>query len=305
MSLWAWRLGLGLLLSSLLPLPPLATGDSTYATVCGKTGKYKINSTYQDNVQYVTNYLVNYPTFTAGTGFASTSYGAAPDVVYGLGLCRGDTPDNVTCYECLSTASEMAPLLCPHDKDATLFYDGCIMRISNQDFLGTMDNEPVVVLNETMTKPAALVSSFDALVGRLMNKTAEHAAASSIPTKKMATGEAVFDTDAGDDQPTKVYSLVQCTPDLTPAGCSRCLEHVLGILALRTPGSLGERVAGVRCNLRFQVYPFYVGEAMVVLEGSGSAAPSPAPMSSRPLPPPSPRAVTPPASPPNNNKKGT
>ncbi|OEL29472.1 Receptor-like serine/threonine-protein kinase SD1-7 [Dichanthelium oligosanthes] len=274
----AWRLAIALLLLS-SSLPPLATGDITYANVCGKT-KYKPNSTYQYNVQQATAYLTNYPTFSIGTGFATVAYGSAPDVVHGLGLCRGDTPDNLTCYECLASAAVVASTLCPYDRDATLFYDGCIMRFSDQDFLLGMGNEPVVVLNATDTvKPTDVATSFDALVDHLMDKTAGHAAASDIPTKKMATGEAVF--DEGDRQ-MKIYSLVQCTPDLTASGCSGCLKQVMDIMALRQLGALGERVAGVRCNVRFEVYPFYIGEAMVRI--LGLEAPSPAPLPSSPPP---------------------
>ena len=92
---------------------------------------------------------------------------------------------------------------------------------------------------------------------------------------------------------------MQCTPDLTPAECSQCLQSVLDILALRMRGSLGERVAGVRCNVRYEVYPFYVGQAMVGLDGSEASSPAPLPSSS---PPPPPRAVLPPAASPPNKK---
>jgi hypothetical protein len=177
----------------------------------------------------------------------------------------------------------VAPALCPYDKDAALFYDGCIMRFSDHDFLFFKDNEPVVELNTTETvKPVAAASSFDTLVDLLINKTAEHAAASGVPPtgKKIATGESVF--DAGGHQ-TTVYTLVQCTPDLTAAECSGCLDQVMYMLTDRVPGALGERVAGVRCNGRFGVYPFYIGNAMVRVEGPEASAPAPLPL--RPLPP--------------------
>lgn len=276
-----------LLLSFQFQPPWFASGNS-YATVCGKTGKYRANSTYQTNVQTTTSYLTNYPTFTVGTGFATVvPNGDSLDAVYGLALCRGDTPDNVSCYECLSTASDEAQILCPYYKDAALFYDGCVMRFSDQDFLSTTDNAPEVVLNSTETvKPAVVARRFDALVARLLNETAEHAAESQVPNKKMATGEAMF--DAG-EQTMKVYSLAQCTPDLTAAQCRRCLGRVMARAAQKIPGALGKRVAGVRCNVRFEVYPFYIGESMVRIKGLG--APSPAPL--LPPPPPPPEVVTP------------
>ncbi|XP_044969813.1 putative cysteine-rich receptor-like protein kinase 9 [Hordeum vulgare subsp. vulgare] len=278
--------------------PPMAIGN-TYATVCGKTGKYEANSTYQHNVEAVTTYIANAATFSGGNGFATITEGAGPDKVYGLGICRGDTPDNVTCYECLSSASAEAATLCPDDKDATLFYDGCTVRFSDQDFLSFSRwpwyNEPEVVLNNTNTvNPAAVASSFHVLVDTLMNKTAEHAAAaaaSDASQKKVATGEALFD---GSDPQTKIYSLAQCTPDLTSGGCKKCLRLVMDKMAFRVPGALGQRVAGVRCNVRFEVYPFYIGEAMVRIEGT--PAPSPAPLKSRPAAPPEPpNPATPPS----------
>ncbi|GJN32441.1 hypothetical protein PR202_gb20952 [Eleusine coracana subsp. coracana] len=324
----SWRLAVILSLFSFLP--SLTSGDSTYATFCSKTGKYKANSTYESNVQFVTSYLANYASFTSGTGFATMTYGDVPDEVYGLGLCRSDTPDNVTCYECLSTASVVAPTLCPYDKDAAFFYDGCIMRFSDQNFLdfsfdevvesrlagGALTtrlepisqvlfdfsgNDPLVTLNNTNTvKPFTVAKSFDGLVNLLINKTAEQAAASDGVRigKKVATGEAMFDA-AGDHQ-TTVYSLVQCTPDLTRLECSGCLKQVKDVLALRVRGALGGRVAGVRCNARFEVYPFYVGEATVRIEGL--EAPSPAPLPST-LPP---KAIVPAISMPSssNNKRG-
>ncbi|XBI90954.1 hypothetical protein VPH35_028438 [Triticum aestivum] len=275
-----WCFTVLLVISSLRP--PMATAN-TYATVCGKTGKYAANSTYQQNVQSVTTYLVNEAAFSGENGFAKTWEGAAPDRVYGLGICRGDTPDNVTCYECLTSAAVEVSTLCPDDKDATLFYDGCIVRFSHQDFLSSGHNEPEVVVNGTnKVNPAAVANSFDVLVDTLMNKTAEHAAAASDAShRKVATGEALFD---GGDSQTKIYSMAQCTPDLTSGGCINCLRLEMDKMALRVPGVLGQRVAGLRCNIRFEVYPFYIGEAMVRIEGT--PAPSPAPSKSRlPAPP--------------------
>uniref|UniRef100_A0ACD5V131 Uncharacterized protein n=1 Tax=Avena sativa TaxID=4498 RepID=A0ACD5V131_AVESA len=269
--------------------PSLVTGNP-YATSCDNTGKDKAStsSTYQNNVQSATTYLANEATFSGGNGFATTANGAAPDVVYALGICRGDSPDNVSCYECLSSASVEASTLCPDGKDAALFYDGCTVRFSDQDFLSSWDNAPVVVLNNSNTvKPAAVAGSFDTLVDTLMDKIAEHAAAREAPDKKIATGEALFDPQM------KIYSLAQCTPDLPSSGCTKCLRGVMDKMAVRLPGALGQRVAGVRCNLRFEVYPFYIGDAMVRIEGA--SAPSPAPVKSSPPPPQPLTPVSPPS----------
>ncbi|KAL6839143.1 hypothetical protein ACP4OV_031034 [Aristida adscensionis] len=163
------------------------------------------------------------------------------------------------------------------------------MRFSDHDFLSSKDNAPVFALNSTGKSNASLAASgFDGLVDRLMAKTAERAASNQPQTAAATT----------------VYTLAQCTPDLSAAECTGCLGQLMDILSYRVRGQEGERVAGVRCNLRFEVYPFYIGDAMVRLEGSEASSPAPLPSS-----PPSPSlpkntvpAVTP-ASP--STKEGT
>jgi hypothetical protein len=56
---------------------------------------------------------------------------------------------------------------------------------------------------------------FDAAVSILVNKTAEYAATSST---RFATGL---------QHNPMIFALVQCTPDLAPSNCRRCLAYVL------------------------------------------------------------------------------
>ena len=51
-----------------------------------------------------------------------------------------------------------------------------------------------------------------------------------------------------------LYSLVQCTPDLSAQDCSDCLVGAMGDIPKCCDGKQCGRVVGPSCNLRFEVY---------------------------------------------------
>ncbi|CAL5408439.1 unnamed protein product [Camellia sinensis] len=67
----------------------------------------------------------------------------------------------------------------------------------------------------------------------------------------------------------KLYSLVQCTPDLSPTDCRTCLNVTVSELLRLLKESEGGSVFSPSCNIRFESYPF-------TLDPSGTAQP-PAP----------------------------
>lgn len=95
--------------------------------------------------------------------------------------------------------------------------------------------------------------SFMRLLYTTLNETADEAVNSSNgdSVRLYATGQAEisgFQT---------LYTLTQCTPDLTPRDCRRCLSGVIGDLQWCCPGSQGGRVLYPSCNFRYELYPFY------------------------------------------------
>ncbi|XP_060190868.1 cysteine-rich receptor-like protein kinase 10 [Lycium barbarum] len=67
--------------------------------------------------------------------------------------------------------------------------------------------------------------------------------------KKFATKEANFLSLE------RVYSLGQCTPDLSESSCDNCLRVAIGNLPI--DGKKGGRVIFSSCNVRYEMYPFY------------------------------------------------
>ena len=99
-----------------------------------------------------------------------------------------------------------------------------------------------------------------------MNDVATRAANGELG-KKFATKEANFTALE------VLYSLAQCTPDLSNAGCNTCLRDAISILPGCCSGKRGGRVLFPSCNVRYETFPFYK---------ITHAAPQPSPV----LPPP-------------------
>ncbi|KAI4305254.1 hypothetical protein L6164_028629 [Bauhinia variegata] len=54
-----------------------------------------------------------------------------------------------------------------------------------------------------------------------------------------------------------LYTLAQCTPDLSSKDCDMCLRDVMGDIPRCCLGKQGVRVLYPSCNLRYELYPFY------------------------------------------------
>ncbi|EAZ04185.1 hypothetical protein OsI_26327 [Oryza sativa Indica Group] len=262
------------LLTSLLP-PPVA--GQPLGNFCGDSGNYTANSTYQGNIRSLSATLPKNAS-SSRTLFATATLGAVPDIVYALALCRGDTANASACAGCVAAAFQDAQQLCPYDKDATVFYDACALRFSNQNFLASTngDNKFLILMNTKNVSAPAKV--FDAAVGVLINATADYAAANS--SRRFGTGEEGFNG-------SKIYGLAQCTPDMATATCRSCLGGIVGMMPKYFSGKQGGRILGLRCHYRYEIYPFFNGVSLLQLPAASLGAP--------PAPSPAPVNVTPPA----------
>ncbi|CAL5037873.1 unnamed protein product [Urochloa decumbens] len=204
--------------------------------------------------------------------FATAVAGAAPDKVWALALCRGDA--NATyCLSCLGQASRDLPNSCAYNEDAAIYYDKCMLHYSPAGFPDGGSGTTYESLSYEDVEPEE-TPRFNRVRAVLMNATADYAVRNS--TRRYAAGEA--DTDLPDYP--KLYSWAQCTPDLAPARCRRCLAGAIALLPqLYTNSSVG-MVLGVRCSVRYQTDPFMDGPVMVRLGAAhppNPAAPAPAP----------------------------
>ncbi|KAK7852798.1 cysteine-rich receptor-like protein kinase 29, partial [Quercus suber] len=173
-------------------------------------------------------------------GFYNFSYGKSPDKVYSLGLCRGDVKPDL-CRSCLNKATDL-PLRCPNQKEAIGWYYYCMLRYSFRDIFGILEISPPSYL----CKGNDLSANYDQFCQDLRNllDSQRGRAAAGGSLRKFAAGNAT----APDNQ--TLYSLVQCTPDLSDQDCSDCLFGAMEDVRNYCSGIQRGSVFKPSCNLR-------------------------------------------------------
>ncbi|KAL6654946.1 hypothetical protein ACP70R_008411 [Stipagrostis hirtigluma subsp. patula] len=245
------------------PFVPAAIAGRPLTKLCGDgTNNYTANSTYHANVEFLSTTLIQN---ASSSLFAKGYAGAAPDTVYGLFLCRGDV-GAADCSACGATVIQDAQQRCGLHRDVTVFYDHCLMRFSNQDFIGHMNPlelDGVKPWGTTQDMPVLpgwdpvnsneSVRVITDIVGVLLAETARQAAYNS--TLKYATGRMFVNSTF-----PPLYSVAQCTPDLAAGDCWECLKNITKMETEVFAGRQGGRVLAVRCQLRYSTEKFYEGE---------------------------------------------
>lgn len=232
----------------------------TYTThYCSNSTFFTANDTYQSNLNLVLSSLSSNATQTS-SGFYNASAGEdPPDVAYGLFLCRGDV-NTTLCHDCVAAATTEILRRCPLDKVALIWYDECFLRYSNQSIFATVNVVPGISLINTQNILEAESDRFNQLLANAMNSLATRAA-NSQSGKKFATEEDEFTSSQ------TLYSLVQCTPDLTVSDCNTCLRSAIGGLPSCCNGKQGARLLLPSCNLRYELYPFFNGSNRSIIPG--------------------------------------
>ncbi|KAK8618321.1 hypothetical protein V6N13_132316 [Hibiscus sabdariffa] len=216
---------------------------------CRNTTTFPVNSrTYRANRDSVLSLLSSNGNHE--TGFYNTTAGRIPNMVYGLFLCRGDVSSGI-CQACVIIAASNISQLCPVEISAVIWYDECLLRYSNQNIFSALAEEPSFSMYgiRDVSQEVRFNQLATALV--VMNVTATRAANAPSGSEKIATEEAQFSSS-----PT-VYTLVQCTPDLSSSDCNRCLQGAIANLSDCCNGRQGGRVLKPSCTVRYDVDPFY------------------------------------------------
>ncbi|KAJ8561118.1 hypothetical protein K7X08_027308 [Anisodus acutangulus] len=195
--------------------------------MCSKSGNFTANSYYAQNLK---NLLGDLYLKTPLTGFSTSSIGQNYDQTNGLSLCRGDVSSD-NCKSCVLDASEELGKRCPYDKEAIIWYDNCLLKYSDKDFLGKIDNTYKFYMwnLRVVSKP----EYFNAKTKELLGNLAENA----YKKKNLyATGEMEIEENK------KLNGLVQCTRDISNEDCKKCLDGIITELPSCCDGKEGGRV---------------------------------------------------------------
>ncbi|XP_006352035.1 cysteine-rich repeat secretory protein 38-like [Solanum tuberosum] len=228
-------------LSSIAILVQTVISTNPLFHFCSNSENFTANSYYAQNLK---NLLGDLYLKTPPTGFSTCSIGQNHDQTNGLSLCRGDISSN-NCKSCVLDASEELGKRCPYDKEAIIWYDNCLLKYSDKDFLGKIDNmNKFYMWNVRVVKnPKYFNAKTKELLGNL--------AANAYKTSNLyATGEMEIEENK------KLYGLVQCTRDLSNDDCKKCLDGIITEIPSCCDGKEGGRVVGGSCNFRYEIYPF-------------------------------------------------
>ncbi|TVU17829.1 hypothetical protein EJB05_33889, partial [Eragrostis curvula] len=243
-----------LLVLGFMPFAPATIAGAPLGEICSNRNNYTANSTYHANIELLSAKLIKNASSTPSP-FAKGSVGAVPDTVYGLFLCQGDVGVG-DCSQCAATAFRHAQKMCGFNKDATVFYDQCLIRFSDQDFLDHMNplgtdgvriwwGEQEEINQFPRWDPRnsnVSVTFITDIIKALLQETARQAAYNS--TWRFATGR----MDVYGSFPP-IFSRTQCTPDLTPDDCWECLKNISKMTTDTFDGSKEISVFSLRCNL--------------------------------------------------------
>ncbi|XP_038888353.1 cysteine-rich repeat secretory protein 38-like [Benincasa hispida] len=238
--------------SLFLLFPSLAFGediitDSAFLNhICTSFDNYTANSTYASNLNQAFYQLTsNAPP----SGFAQVSFGKGLQTqVNGLALCRGDV-SVADCRNCVATGSQEIQVRCPLSKGAIIWYDFCVLKYSNTEFFGKIDNRNKFALINVQSVDNNVTVFNEQVKGLLMDLAQKVELATNNP-KFYVIGERKIEPFK-----KKLYGLVQCTRDLSGAACKKCLNDAIGELSSCCDARIGGRVVGASCNFRYELYP--------------------------------------------------
>lgn len=239
--------------------------------ICG-TSNYTANSTYQLNVDTLSYYLLTIESDPSDV-FAKGSTGVAPTTVYAVALCRGDLNASY-CGTCVDAAFMDARKLCGLSKDATVFYDKCTIRISDDMDILNMGSSSrfntsfvvngVLILMNISSEPMlpgwnAKNQQATGNITKIFKTMLSDTVAQALSTTKHYAAIRV-ETNDGTTTVPQLYCLAQCAPDLVEAICYNCIQNFSDLATANFAGRQGGRVLGLQCNLRYDTNKFFAGE---------------------------------------------
>ncbi|KAI3680578.1 hypothetical protein L6452_35351 [Arctium lappa] len=195
-------------------------------------------------------------------GFYHSSAGNSTGTpVNAVALCRGDIgPEE--CEDCVKSSIPSLRRNCPNQKQAAAWYSNCMVRYSDHEILGVIDDWTFDELWNTAI--VSDVGEFNKALNDLTTRLQPEAAGGDS-FRKMAVGNITFGPD-----PWTIYGMMQCTPDLSRDQCRKCLDDTITEIHGCCSGSVAARVFYPNCFFRYSNEHFYHDPPLI----SGPSPPS-------------------------------
>ncbi|TMW91593.1 hypothetical protein EJD97_014135 [Solanum chilense] len=224
----------------------VAQPDFTFQSPCeGNVTEYPLNGTYHTNLNTLLSSLSRN---IDSDGFYNATVGQDQNRVSAIAQCRADV-ELQTCRSCINNATRLILEKCPSKRSAFGIYNMCLIRYSNESFIGTMSTDPrfTYYYNMDFSDPKLFFNQYLAPV------------LTSLRTRASAGGKHKFAAnvfDAPDFQ--EIHALVQCTSDLSAQGCYDCLSAVYSSLPdCECYAKRGNYHLRPSCIVRYEPYSFF------------------------------------------------
>ncbi|KAI3967104.1 hypothetical protein MKW92_024848 [Papaver armeniacum] len=185
------------------------------------------NAQVSSNIDQILPVLVSQ---TSNQVYTFLSSGSGDDRVYGQAQCRGDVLNTKECS----------------NSDARIIYEYCFLRYDTHEFIGELDNSNGLIYYNVQN-----VTGDYAIFEKTLGKLTDKITAEALDRKNL------FGFGKGQTKLSKsetLYSLVQCTRDLSKFACSQSLS---GNYAGFCKDKKGCRAIYSSCFVRYELYPIF------------------------------------------------
>ncbi|KAG5413724.1 hypothetical protein IGI04_001291 [Brassica rapa subsp. trilocularis] len=221
--------------------------STAYANTClNRSGFFAPDGTYDLNRRVMLSSLAS--NVTANDGFYTTSTGQDPNRIYGLGMCVPGIEAG-SCFDCIMAASNGLVQNCTTQTEAIdwRMYRNtlCLVRYSNRSFYGSLDME--IIRHDYNTRDyQSNGTDFDMTWEALMVGVIE-----DVSSTNYAAGRGTLESSN-----TNIYGFMQCSRDISPQNCTRCLQQNVIDYRSCCRGRQGGTVSRPSCFLRWEIFAF-------------------------------------------------
>ncbi|KAK8918469.1 Cysteine-rich receptor-like protein kinase 26 [Platanthera zijinensis] len=227
-----------------LPISTLGTDSELIYHQCEKN--FTQNYNLQSNID---NLLVDMAFQSSLHRSAVSTFGRGGyDAVYGVARCDGDM-SHEACSACIIGVEHDILATCPGSGAVHAWREKCYLHYDVTDFVGKWDhNTTTVWISSSKTEdPKAVEQGVAELMGEVTAEVARE-------TLKFKWGQITL--EGYNDSIVTIYGMAQCTLDLGESECHYCLKSLRLEMAEYCGGSVGCRLIGIGCVLRYEIYKF-------------------------------------------------
>uniref|UniRef100_A0ACD6A230 Uncharacterized protein n=1 Tax=Avena sativa TaxID=4498 RepID=A0ACD6A230_AVESA len=227
---------------------------------CSSAGNYSEGSQYHKNLYRLLQTITS--SAAKNGGYSDGVLGLGSDKIFALLMCYAALDSSMpACQDCRTyrcqdylTSPESIMDKCPHSRTAHIKMGYYIIRYSDESFFSVANLSAVSAAQKELyswSEPLAPYNTASTNRTRFELMRRLTARASQEPMR-IARGTQMYDEK---DPLVAMYGVAQCTRDLPPSECMRCLSYYTDQLPRLFPNNSVEgSVTGYSCYLRYITY---------------------------------------------------